>query len=494
MSAGPSDFELSTRLAELEASSRALEPGSDERAALLATFAAIGERYLQPADTGGSGIPAYVDTERPGAGLDELPIGPSSHELDRIVAVLERDVLRPGGHPASGGHLAYLTGGGLYHAALGDYLGALSNKYPGIFFTGPGPVRMENQVVRWTADLVGYPAGAAGHIASGGSIANLTAVVAARDARGVAGANVTSHVVYTTVQAHHCIDKALRIAGVAGAPVRRVPLDEGHRMRSDALSRAIAEDREAGLEPWLIVATAGTTDAGAVDPLSAVADVAAREGCWLHVDAAYGGYFLLTRQGREVLAGIERSDSVVLDPHKSLFQPWGAGIVVVRDGAALAAAHGGSGPYLQDARRAAGHVSPADVSPELTKPFRALRLWLPLVLLGTAPFAAALEEKLVLARYFHREIAARGFSVGTPPDLSVVTFRWEPEDVEPARADEVNRAIADALRRDGRVFLSSTEIDGRFTLRAAPLAHRTHRHEIDLALRLLDEQLRRLTA
>lgn len=485
--------DLAARLSELEVASRALEPGPAERADLLSAVAGVGERYLRANVDGATNrdgrIPAYVETETRGAGLLDLPIDGSGYELDRIVELLERDVFRPGGHPASGGHLAYLTGGGLYHAALGDYLGALTNKFPAIFFTGPGPVRMENHVVRWTANLVGYPEGAAGHIASGGSIANLTAIVTARDARGVGGGNVASHVVYTTAQAHHCIDKALRIAGLGEAPVRRIGLDAGYRMRPEELARAIADDRQAGLTPWLIVATAGTTDVGAVDPLTDVADVAEREGCWLHVDAAYGGYFLLTDDGRAKLAGIERSDSVVLDPHKSLFQPWGAGVVIVRDGAALAAAHGGSGPYMQDARRAPAELSPADVSPELTKPFRALRLWLPLVLLGTEPFAAALEEKLLLARYFRQEIRELGFRVGPPPDLSVVIFRWAPAGLAPDRADAANRAIVEALRRDGRIFLSSTELDGRFTIRMAALAHRTHRRDMDLTLQLLFEHV-----
>jgi glutamate/tyrosine decarboxylase-like PLP-dependent enzyme len=195
--------------------------------------------------------------------------------------ILEEEVIRPGGHPASGGHLAYLSGGGLYHSAIADYLAAVTNKFAGLAFTGPGPVRMENRIVGWVADLVGYPAGAGGAIFSGRSLANPTTIVVARDA---------------------------------------------HRLR---------EDRARGLRPGLIVATAGTTETGAVDPLEALATIAGREGCWLHVDAAYGGFFLLTEAGRQAMRGIERSDSTVLDPHKGLFLPWGAGMVVVRDVAAL---------------------------------------------------------------------------------------------------------------------------------------------------------------
>jgi glutamate/tyrosine decarboxylase-like PLP-dependent enzyme len=258
-------------------------------------------------------------------------------------------------------------------------------------------------------------------------------------------------------------------------------------MCPEALAAQIAADRTDGLRPWLVVATAGTTDSGAVDPLDPLADIAEREGCWLHVDAAYGGFFLLTEHGRRVLRGIGRSHSVVLDPHKTLFLPWGAGMVVVRDVATLAAAHGTTGSYLQDAARA-GEISPADVSPELTKPFRALRLWLPLVHLGLAPFRAALDEKLLLARYFRDEIRKLGFEVGPRPELSIVTFRWGPAGVTPDETDRMNQAILDGVRREGSVYLSSTRLEGRFTLRMAAVGHRTHLAAIDRGLEVLAQQ------
>src|SRR5260221_7910521 len=167
-------------------------------------------------------------------------------------------------------------------------------------------------------------------------------------------------------------------------------------MRRDALATNISDDRAHGLLPWMIVATAGSTDVGAVDPLEDIGDVAEREGCWYHVDAAYGGFFLLTAEGRRLLKGIERSHSVVLDPHKSLFMPWGAGVVIVRDGRALVESHGTSGHYMQDALRADSQISPDELAPGVTDPLRGHRLWLPLMLLCTQPFADALEEKLLL--------------------------------------------------------------------------------------------------
>jgi glutamate/tyrosine decarboxylase-like PLP-dependent enzyme len=189
-----------------------------------------------------------------------------------------------------------------------------------------------------------------------------------------------------------------------------------------------------------------------------------------------------------MMRGIERSDSAILDPHKGLFIPWGSGIVIVRDAKLLEASNSYSGNYMQDAVRESGVLSPADVSPELTKHFRGLRMWLPLILVGLKPFRAALEEKLLLARYFYDEIQQLGFETGPSPDLSIVTFRWNPPGTDPERVNDINRGIVDALRSDGRIFLSSTMLDGKFVIRLAVLGFRTHRRSIDLALRLLKEQ------
>jgi aromatic-L-amino-acid/L-tryptophan decarboxylase len=478
------DAELLERLRRLERASRSLEPGTGRRRRLRNAVIASSERFLRRVDT----LKGFEDAAGQGAGLLEHPVGERALPLDEVIELFEREVVRPGAATATGRHLAYIPGGGIYASALGDYLAAVTNKYSGVFFAGPGAVRMENLMVRWVADLVGYPGGAAGSISSGGSLATLTAIVSAREAHGLRAADFGSAVVYLTSQAHHCVPKALHIAGMGEAHVRQVPVDEGYRMRPEALAAAVVEDRAAGLRPWLVVAAAGTTDTGAVDPLDAIADVAARERCWLHVDAAYGGFFLLTEHGRAALRGIERSDSVVLDPHKGLFLPYGSGIVVVRDAAPLMAGHDYTSSYMQDARADASEVSPADVSPELSRHFRGVRMWLPLVLLGLAPFRAALEEKLLLARYFHRQIARAGFEVGPAPDLSIVTYRWAPPGVGLEQANRMNKAIMDGAYRDGRVFLSSTMLEGRFTLRMAALAFRTHRRTIDLAVEVLREQ------
>jgi aromatic-L-amino-acid decarboxylase len=471
-------------LRQLERASTALDPGGNRRKKLRALVFAAAERFLRGIDN----QRAFVESESKGSGLLDFQISESPLDPQTALSVLEREVVGPGGHPASPGYLAYIPGGGLYQSALGDYLAAVSDKYAGVFFAGPGAVRMENMLIRWVADLAGYPATAAGNIASGGSIANLIAITTARDAHGLRSGDYARAVVYLTAQAHHSIQKALRIAGLAEAQIRYIAVDEQYRMRADQLEQAIRADRAAGLKPWLIAAAAGATDTGAVDPLDDIATIAQREKCWFHVDAAYGGFFLLTDHGRRMMRGIERSDSAILDPHKGLFLPWGSGIVIVRDAKLLEASNNYSGNYMQDAVRESGILSPADVSPELTKHFRGLRMWLPLILVGLKPFRAALEEKLLLARYFYDEIRQLGFEAGPTPDLSIVTFRWNPPGLDPARVNDINRRIVDALRSDGRIFLSSTMLDGKFIIRLAVLGFRTHRRSIDLALRLLKER------
>ncbi len=476
--------QLLADLHRLERASRPLEPGASVRKRLRKAVLSSSERFLRRV----KGLRAFVETEDKGIGLLRAPISEQGLSIERVIELFEYDVLRPGGHPASAGYLAYIPGGGIYPAALGDYLAAVSDKYAGVFFAGPGPVRMENMLIRWVADLLGYPDGAAGNIASGGSIANLTAIATARDAHGLKSADFAKAVVYLTSQAHHSVHKALHLTGLGEAQVREIPVDNRFRMQPDALERAIATDRRQGFRPWLVVSAAGATDTGAVDPLDAIADVCQRERCWLHVDAAYGGFFLLTEHGKTILRGIERSDSAILDPHKSLFLPWGSGIVVVRDGKALAATHRFSGHYMQDVVEDSTAISPSELSPELTKHFRALRLWLPLILLGVKPFRAALEEKLLLARYFRAEIENAGFQVGPAPDLSIVTFRLARECASLEQQNHDNQVLVDRVRRDGRIFLSSTMLEGRFTLRMAAVGFRTHRRTIDLAIRILNDE------
>jgi aromatic-L-amino-acid/L-tryptophan decarboxylase len=472
------------RIRQLQLESLSLDPGVAERAHMREKVVDYADGFMDGLEKG----PAFVAPEGEGSVLYDSPISEEPMGPDEVLDLLDLGVHQNGVNVGSGGTMAYIPGSNLYASALADYLGAVTNRYSGLYFAAPGSVCMERVLLRWMVDLVGYPEGAAGDLTSGGSIANLIGIVTARYARGLKARNFDRVVVYLGEQSHHAIDKALRIAGLGESVKRFVPLDGRYRMRPDALEEAIKADAKMGLYPWLVAATAGTTDTGAVDPLADIAGIAGRNDLWLHVDGAYGAAFVLTPQGKRVLEGLESSDSMVMDPHKGLFLPFGSGVVLVREGRHLLEANQYDASYLQDKDVLApgNEVSPADLSPELTRPSRGLRLWLPLKLAGVAPFRAALGEKLLLARYFYERLLREdGFEVGPPPDLSIVTFRYLPRRGDP---DAFNRKLVDAVQRDGRVFISSTMIDGTFTLRLAVLSLRTHLETIDLAIEILREK------
>ena len=436
--------------------------------------------------------PAYNQDKSAAPEIRELRPAPDPRPIAQLIEQFDRSVTRPGLLPSHAGHLGYIPGGGLYASSLADYLAAVTNEYAGVSFVGPGSVAMENLVLDWMKQVVGYPATADGNLASGGSIASLIAIVAAREAAGLRARDFERAVVYASPHLHHCLHKALRVAGLGETVRRDVAVDAEFRLCPESLSELIAADRSRGLRPWLVLGSAGTADTGAIDPLPQMADIAEREGLWFHVDAAYGGFFALLPEFRPALAGMERADSLVLDPHKGMFLPYGTGAVLIRDGEVLQNAHAYYASYLQDTIESEyGGRSPAAVSPELTKHFRALRVWLPLLLHGEEPFRACLREKVELAKYFHCEIGALGFEVGPEPELTLVTHRWVPKS---GNANAFNRALVEETHRDGRVFISSTTVDGKFMLRMAALAFRTHLDTIDLALEVLRTGVGRLEA
>ncbi len=464
-----------------------LEPGPDQRMLWSQAVMAHAEQFYAALPEG----PAFRATQDEGKGILLSPLAEEPQDINSVLKLLAEHVEKPGVKLGAPGFLAFIPISTLYPAALGDYLGAMTNSYVGNFFASPGAVRLEHLLTRWMADFVGYPKTAAGDLTSGGSISNLTAIVAAREAYELKARDYERSVVYLTSQTHHSVTKALRIAGLGECIQREIPLDSAYRLKVEVLAETIRKDRSAGLLPWLVVASAGSTDTGTIDPLEAIASVAREQGLWLHVDAAYGAMFALCERGKKALAGMEHSDSLTLDPHKGLFMPCGSGAVLVRDGQRLLAAYRYHASYMQDRSTLASlqEVSPSELSPELTRPFRGLRLWLSLKLMGLQAFRAALEEKLLLARYFYEELQTiAGFQVGSPPDLSIVAFRGVPQKGDP---DEYNQRLLQAVDRDGRIFITSTKLDGHVWLRVAVLCAATHREHIDLALNLLKENARK---
>jgi aromatic-L-amino-acid/L-tryptophan decarboxylase len=475
------------KLLELETTARLLEPDANEREEARSEVISYSEQFLSNIYS----IPAYVTGNGTGEGILDVPISEKGIGVTSALDLLRDQVDTPGLNPASGGHLGYIPGGGIYYSALADYLADVFNRYAGVFYASPGAVRMENMLIRWMNGLIGFPETALGNLTTGGSLANLIAIVTARDACGVTASQITRSVIYLSSQAHHSVDKAIRIAGLGECVVRHLPLDSGYRIIPEQLSQQIASDLDEGLKPFLVIASAGTTDVGAVDPLSDIGAICEESDIWFHVDAAYGGFFILTDEGSEKLRGIDKADSVVIDPHKGLFLPYGLGVVLVKNTEALGSSHRYSANYMQDAASLTAEMSPADLSPELTKHFRGLRLWLPLMLHGVAPFRACLEEKLLLAKYFYQKVKEIGFESKLEPELSVVIYRWLPETGD---ANDFNRRLLEAVVADGRVFISSTMLNGEYTLRFACLAFRTHLDTVDLLLSILRQKAAELEA
>lgn len=377
---------------------------------------------------------------------------------------------------AGGGYFGYIPGGGVYTSAVAELYARAVNRFGGMAAFAPPLVALEQGVVRWLAAACGLPPASGGLLTTGGSMANLSAMVAARHA-GL-GEDIAGGRLYVSAHAHHSVSKAARIAGLSAAAVRVVPSTTRLRMDVEAVASMVAADRAAGHRPFLLVGSAGTTDTGTIDPLPGLADLATREGMWLHVDGAYGGLFALTDRGRVRLRGIERADSVALDPHKSLFLPYGTGALLVREPSRLAAAHQGGAHYLQDL--APDHAIPDFAGLGVELEVRGLRVWLPLQLHGVAAFRNALDEKLDLARSAYEALAAEpALAVLAEPELTVVGFRLREGD------DAANRQLLQRINASRRVFLSSTSVHGRVVLRLCVLSHRSHAEHVDEAVHII---------
>lgn len=433
----------------------------------------------------------------PDAPASDLDLGSS----DRLLAALHRpppdgptefaallELVRAaaakGLETAGPGYLAYIPGGGLFASAVGDYIARGTNRFVNLAGAAPAFAQLEAGIVRWLCDLFEFPPEAMGLLTSGGSMANFSAIVSARTA--LLPRDFLAGTLYVSEQSHGSVAKSARLAGFPPERVRVAPCTADLRVDVNALETMVVTDRSNGLQPFFVVANAGTTNTGTVDPIPALADLARRHGLWLHADAAYGGFFWLTERGRARLAGIQAAESITLDPHKGLFLPYGTGALVARDGAQLRAAHSddpAASHYLQDLEIDLGVTTIpnfADHGPELSRGFRGLGVWLPLHLHGLGAFRAALDEKLDLAAQAHRALAADPrLEVPWEPDLSTVAFRLAGGD------DDDNRRFLRRINDSRRIRLSSTDIGGRFTLRMSILSFRTHADRVAEALDII---------
>jgi aromatic-L-amino-acid/L-tryptophan decarboxylase len=399
--------------------------------------------------------------------------------FDALLRQLFGTVIPRSFNTASPGYLAYIPGGGLLHSAVADFIADAVNRYVGVWVAAPGLAQLETNVIQWFCEIVGYAGSPrpGGLLTTGGSMANLIALVTARTSR--LGDDFSRGVVYVSDQAHHSVLKAARFAGLRDAQVRVIATDDRLQMRVTDVRGAIASDVAEGRAPFLIVAAAGTTNTGAIDPLGPLAELARSNGLWLHVDAAYGGFFALTERGRRALAGIEHADSIALDPHKSLFLPYGTGSLVVRDVGELRRAHAMHASYLPPMQDDVDCTDFCDLGPELSRDFRGLRVWLPIKMHGIGVFREALDEKLDLACEACEAIRAMPrMEIVAEPELSLFAFGMRRAGEPDADLDARNRRLLREINRRQRVFVTGTNVKGRFVLRACVLSFRTHADRI----------------
>jgi aromatic-L-amino-acid decarboxylase len=423
---------------------------------------------------------AWTPHDSPSADITprEPKLGPPCALVDVLDDLFQRRI-HPSFSPASGGYLAYVPGGGIPHSAIADLISGIINKYVTVWSVAPGLANIEADVISWFNDLVGFPAGSGGYLTTGGSMANWSAIVTARRVR--LGADFSKAIIYTSDQSHHSIIKAAVLAGFPEAHVRLIPCDTTHRINLQQLKSTIASDRESGLTPFLITGHAGTTNTGAVDPLQDLATIAQQEQLWFHIDAAYGGFFCLTDQGHQALRGIHLADSITLDPHKGLFLPYGTGCLLVREQATLRQSHQVDAAYLPPFQEDADHVDFCGISPELSRDFRALRIWLPLKLFGWDTFKQYLEQKIKLCTQALEAVKSLDhIQIMSSPQLSTFAFRLVPSDF-PSDSESLNSLNINFLERintQRKIYLSGTTIDGNFLIRICVLGFRTHERHI----------------
>ena len=412
--------------------------------------------------------------------------------LDALLAPLFDEWIPRSFTTNGAGYLAYIPGGGIYTAALADFIAATTNRYTGIWEAAPALVQLEANALDWLREWMRFPPQARGLFTTGGSSAMFNAIACAREK--LLGVEIRRGTLYVSSQSHHCITKAAKLAGIAHDRVRVIAVDADYRMRVDALEQAVAADRAAGLQPFMVFSTAGTTNTGAVDPLEAIADLAAREGLWHHVDGAYGGCFHMVPGLRPLLAGLSRADSLTLDPHKGLFMPYGTGALLVRDGEDLRALHSASAGYLPENQ--GEFYDPAQYGPDLSRGFPGLRVWLTLKFFGAARYRAALAEKRELAVWAAEQVARiPGIVLDAPPQLSLFAFHLESAALPTLAArNEATRELMRRVTARGRVMLTGASVGDRYLGRVCVLSFRTRRADIEACVRYLAEESAALLA
>jgi len=421
-----------------------------------------------------------------------IPVPDEPMADEDVLAYLREMAFRWSMYPGHPRFLAYITGAGTVPGVAADLLASGLNQNLGGWRLSPAATEIELHLTRWFAEQFGLPSGAGGLFVSGGAVANFVALKVARDRmaglavrqQGVAASGPAA--LYASTEVHVVTDRAADMLGLGMDAVRKVPVDEGLRMRVDALRGAIARDRAAGVRPLAVVATAGTVATGAVDPLEEIADLCAEDGLWMHVDAAYGGPAVLADDLRPMFAGIERAHSIAFDPHKWMYTPHSGGCVLVRDLFWLVDSFGAAPSYVHEDKERTKHgLDLGMFGPQFSRGFQALKVWVSLLAHGRQAYGRRISHDARLARYLGDLVRSRpDFELACPVGLSITCFRYVPPDLPqgPDREpylDRLNERVMTEIQLNGRVFYSNAVLDGRFVLRSCLVNFRTEARDMD---------------
>ena len=414
------------------------------------------------------------------------PVPEQGMEFEAVLDQVERDVLANTMHVNHPRFFAYVPGPGNFVGAMADALISGYNVFAGTWISGSGPAAVELTVLEWLREMCGLPASAGGVFVSGGTMANLTALAVARHVK-IRG-RLEDATVYFSDQAQSSLEKALRVIGLPAENQRKLPSDSGFRLPTGELARQIELDRSAGKHPFCVIASAGTTNTGAIDPLPELSALCREQGLWLHVDGAYGAAAIIAERGRELLAGLELADSLSLDPHKWMFQPYELGCVLVRDRDHLRETFRILPEYLKDTQLHSDEFNFTDYGIQLSRNFRALKLWMSIKVFGLAAFRAAIERGFVLAEFAEACLRGMpGWEIVTPAQMGIVCFRYSALD------DDAHLSLVQTLLEDGFALITSTILRGQTVLRTCTINPRTTEADIRAALERLDGFARRVT-
>jgi aromatic-L-amino-acid decarboxylase len=415
------------------------------------------------------------------------PLPEESTPVDALLDQLRRVVWPNIGNVQHPRFFAFIPSPSNFVSVMADALAAGFNPFAGNWLEGSGPAQIELVTIDWLREMCGLPETAGGLFVSGGSMANLTALAAARRAR--LDNRSDDAIIYFSDQTHNSVEKALRVLGFAREQIRAMPSDEDFRLPVESLRRAVAEDRADGKRPFLVIANAGTTNTGAVDPIDQLADLCERENLWLHVDGAYGAAACLSERGRKLLVGIERADSLSLDPHKWLFQPFEIGCVLARDARLLKKTFHTMAGYLEDTKRAEEEeINYYDYGVQLTRGFRALKLWLSIKTFGAAAIREAINHGFEMAEFAESLLRQSDcWRIISPATFGIVTFIFVAEGCSESEISEIHRRMVEAMAEDGFAFANSTTLRGQTVMRLCTINPRTTEDDVRATIKQLEQ-------